>query len=161
MVFIFWIVFITIGNCTTASLTRFHSGLENSLDFLTCVLGIPFVHDIQEWGKIIICRSCTVNTIVNCNETDIFLWKQNFRIITNFQIVSTQSAHILHTNSINQSSFHICNQFLEARTVKCNTTIAIISIMPDILQSLCLCIFFQIILLVCDTVGFSLQFIIL
>lgn len=94
MVFIFWIMLIPIRNCTTASLARFHSGLKNSFDFLACVLCIPFIHDIQKWCKIIIRWCCTVNTVVDCNETDIFLWKQYFCIISDFQIISSQSAHI-------------------------------------------------------------------
>ena len=152
MVFIFWIMLIPIRNCTTASLARFHSGLKNSFDFLACVLCIPFIHDIQKWCKIIIRWCCTVNTIVDCNETDIFLWKQYFCIISDFQIISSQSAHILYTNGINQSCFHISNHFLKSRTVKGNSAESIICIVPDIRQSLCLCIFFQIILLIRDTV---------
>ena len=90
MVFIFWIMLIPIRNCTTASLARFHSGLKNSFDFLACVLCIPFIHDIQKWCKIIIRWCCTVNTVVDCNET-VFLY--NIRLSDNFFPVGSYPLH--------------------------------------------------------------------
>lgn len=46
------------------------------------------LHNIQKRSKVIIRSVVTVNTVVNCKETDIFLWKQNFRIEPDLQIIS-------------------------------------------------------------------------
>ena len=43
---------------------------------------------LQKRSKIIIRSVVTVNTVVDCKKTDIFLWKQNFRIKPYLQIIS-------------------------------------------------------------------------
>ena len=47
------------------------------------------LHYIQKWGKVIIRSIITVNAVVYCKKTDIFLWEQNFRIKADLQIVSS------------------------------------------------------------------------
>ena len=74
---------IPIRDRTATTLSVFHTGIEYSLDFVACVFGIPFVHNIQKRSKVIIRSVVTVNTVVNCKETDIFLWKQNFFTLAN------------------------------------------------------------------------------
>ena len=46
------------------------------------------LHNIQKRGKVIIRSIVAVDTVVYCKKTDIFLWKQNFRIKADLQIVS-------------------------------------------------------------------------
>ena len=36
------------------------------------------LHDIQKWCKIIICRIGTVDSVIYCNKTDIFLREHHF-----------------------------------------------------------------------------------
>ena len=76
------------------------------------------LHNIQKRSKVIIRSVVTVNTVVNCKETDIFLWKQNFRIKTYLQIISPQSAHILNNQGFYISCFNFFYQRLKARAIE-------------------------------------------
>ena len=73
-------------------------GLESGTDFTAGVSGVVFVHDIQKWCKIIICRIGTVNSVIYCNKTDIFLREHHFTIID-------KSTKRIGTVGINPSDF--------------------------------------------------------
>ena len=47
------------------------------------------LHYIQKRGKVIIRSIVAVDTVIYRKKTDIFLWKQNFRIKADLQIVSS------------------------------------------------------------------------
>ena len=51
------------------------TSVKYSLDFVACVFCIPLIHNIQERSKVIIRSIITINTVVYCKETKIFLWK--------------------------------------------------------------------------------------
>lgn len=60
---------------TATTLSIFHTSVKYSLDFVACVFCIPLIHNIQERSKVIIRSIITINTVVYCKETNIFLWK--------------------------------------------------------------------------------------
>lgn len=63
--------------------------LSKKREVTECLSSVMDVlHNIQKRSKVIIRSVVTVNTVVNCKETDIFLWKQNFRIEPDLQIIS-------------------------------------------------------------------------
>ena len=76
------------------------------------------LHDIQKWCKIIICRIGTVNSVIDCNKTDIFLRKHHFSIETYLQIVSAKSGHIFDDHCSHPASFNLCQQRIECRSVE-------------------------------------------
>ena len=51
------------------------------------------LHDVSERGKIIV-PSGSINAIIDSNETDTLL-SQNFHDLTDFQIITPQTAHVL------------------------------------------------------------------
>ena len=58
-------------------------------EIITCLSRMGDVlHYIQKRGKIIIRSIVAVDTVIYRKKTDIFLWKQNFRIKADLQIVS-------------------------------------------------------------------------
>ena len=90
MIFIFRVSLIAVWNCSATTLAVLHSCFEHSSDFVTCILGIPFIHDVHKRCEIIICRVCTVNSVIDGNETDTLIRKKHFRIEADFQIVTTE-----------------------------------------------------------------------
>ena len=137
-----------IRDRTATTLSVFHTGIEYSLDFVACVFGIPFVHNIQKRSKVIIRSVVTVNTVVNCKETDIFLWKQNFRIKTYLQIISPQSAHILNNQGFYISCFNFFYQRLKARAIEIYTRKSVIGKMANVLKTIPTGIIFEVFLLI-------------
>ena len=90
----------------------------------------------------------TVNTVVNCKETDIFLWKQNFRIKTYLQIISPQSAHILNNQGFYISCFNFFYQRLKARAIEIYTRKSVIGKMANVLKTIPTGIIFEVFLLI-------------
>ncbi|WP_207735205.1 hypothetical protein, partial [Flavonifractor plautii] len=73
--------------------------LHNKILFAKSALfGVPFVHYIQKWGKVIVRSIIAVDTVIYRKETDIFLRKQNFTIID-------KSTKRIGTVGINPSDF--------------------------------------------------------
>ena len=63
---------ITVGNTAAAPFAILHPRFENGTDFVTGVLGIPLVHNVQERRKIIVCWICTIYIIIDGNEPNTF-----------------------------------------------------------------------------------------
>lgn len=64
--------------------------LSKKREVTECLSSVMDVlHYIQKWGKVIIRSIITVNAVVYCKKTDIFLCEQNFRIKADLQIVSS------------------------------------------------------------------------
>lgn len=106
------------------------------------------LHNIQKRSKVIIRSVVTVNTVVNCKETDIFLWKQNFRIKTYLQIISPQSAHILNNQGFYISCFNFFYQRLKARAIEIYTRKSVIGKMANVLKTIPTGIIFEVFLLI-------------
>ena len=58
---------IAKGNCPTALKSFLHPCVKDGPDLATGVLGIPFIHDVQEWREIIASRSGTVDVVIDCD----------------------------------------------------------------------------------------------
>lgn len=59
-----------------------------------------------------------VHAIMNGDETNIIAWENQFRVLSDLQIVSTEAAHILDDEVFNQSLFHKGKCFLDAGTIE-------------------------------------------
>ena len=78
---------LTAGTTKTAIDTAKPSEKGEIITYLSRMGDV--LHYIQKWGKVIIRSIITVNAVVYCKKTDIFLWEQNFRIKADLQIVSS------------------------------------------------------------------------
>ena len=77
---------LTAGTTKTAIDTAKPSEKGEIITYLSRMGDV--LHNIQKRSKIIIRSVVTVNAVVDCKETDIFLRKQNFRIKPDLQIIS-------------------------------------------------------------------------
>ena len=79
------------------------------------------VDDIEKRGKIAVLLVCTVNTIVDSNKPHTFLHKQDFRIKTDFQIITPQTGHILDYQHRYFAVLYLLNEFVPTWTVEVRT----------------------------------------
>ena len=108
--------------------------------FFTGIFGIEVIEQIAERCEIIVTLG-TVHTVMNGDETNIIAWKNQFRVLSYLQIVSTEAAHILDDEGFNQSLFHKGKCFLDAGTIEVRPGITIIHENPDVDEPVFLCVF--------------------
>ena len=77
---------LTAGTTKTAIDTAKPSEKGEIITYLSRMGDV--LHNIQKRSKVIIRSIVAVNAVIDCKKTDIFLWKQNFRIKADLQIVS-------------------------------------------------------------------------
>ena len=121
---------------------------------------VPLVHDVNEWGEIIVVWIGTVNVAVNSNKPDSLLWKEHLGVKPYFQIIPPQAAHILHNQGSDPVFFNIRQQRLKTWTLEIGSGVSVVGVMAEIAVTVVLCIILEIFLLVQDAVAFALQFIV-
>ena len=151
---------VAIRDRAAASHSVFHSGLEDCLDFVAGVLGVPLVHDVQERREVIVLWGSTVHIVVDGYEPNTLLREKDFCVVANLQVVSTKTTEILYHKGLHSSGFDFFQQGGKTGTIKVRAGIAVIIKVPDISQPMLTGIFFKIFLLVLDGVRFSSLFII-
>ena len=60
-----------------------------------------------------------INIVGQCNKSDIVHWKDIIHILTDSDIVSSETAHVLADDKIDLSVFGILEQTLDARSLEC------------------------------------------
>lgn len=109
---------ITVGNTAAAPFAILHPRFENGTDFIAGILGVPLVHDVQERSKVIVRGIGTVNIVVDSDEPNTLGRKLNFCVKSNFQIIASETAHVLYNDSCNVPGFNFGNHGLEAGTIE-------------------------------------------
>ena len=87
---------VAIRDRAAASHSVFHSGLEDCLDFVAGVLGVPLVHDVQERREVIVLRGSTVHIVVDGDKPDALFRENDFGVVADLQVVSTKTTEILY-----------------------------------------------------------------
>lgn len=87
---------LTAGTTKTAIDTAKPSEKGEIITYLSRMGDV--LDDISEWGEIIIRCAVRIDTIIDCNEANIQLRESDFRIHSNFQVVSAKPRHILNND---------------------------------------------------------------
>lgn len=82
---------VAVGNTAGATLSVPHTGVKDSLDFVTGVFGVKLVHDIEERSKVVVSGVIAVNAVIDSDEAHILLGEKDFRIESDFQIIPTKT----------------------------------------------------------------------
>ncbi|TCL44027.1 hypothetical protein EDD78_10364 [Harryflintia acetispora] len=85
--------------------------------FFTCIFCVKIIEQIAEWGKIIIAFGA-VHAVIDCDIAHITLYEKDFRIVTDFQIVTPQARHIFDYDCSHISGFNLCYHAVKIRAVK-------------------------------------------
>lgn len=120
---------VAIGDKAGQVLAAHALGLEYRLDFAARVTGVKLVHDIQEWGHVIV-PFVGVNIVVNGNQPHSPLAK-NFHYLTDFQIVTSETAHVLDDDCLHAAVLDFLHHRHEAGPVKASAGNAVISEMLE------------------------------
>ena len=120
--------------------------LECGLDFLAGITGVPLVHNVAERDKIIVSLRA-VHSIIDSDKANAFL-TQDFQNLTDFQIITPQTAHILHHNALHIFGFDFFHHREEAGAVKTGAGNAIVRKVGGVRQSMTDSVFFEQLLLV-------------
>ena len=84
-----------------------------------------------------------VHAAVHGDETDIVFGKKHFRVETDFQIVSADTAHILGDDDTNLIVLDQLNHSFPIGSVEVGTGITIVDEKLDVSETLFLCVFFE------------------
>lgn len=144
----------------TQRLTRFALGLEHRSDLLAGVLGVPFVDDIEERGKIAVLLIGTVYAVVDGDEADISAGQNYLGVVTHLEVISAQSAHVLDNDSANLTLVHKGHQALPIRAVKVGSGVAIVHEEHGVAETVAISVLLQNGFLVDNGVAVTLQLII-
>ena len=101
-----------------ASHSVFHSGLEDCLDFVAGVLGVPLVHDIQERREVIILWVALSTLLLMAMNRTPFFGKKNLCVVANLQIISAKTTEILYHKGLHSSGFDFFQQGGKTGTIK-------------------------------------------
>jgi len=134
-------------------LAGFPFGFEHSSDFLAGVLGVPFVDDVEERGEVAVLLIGAVNAVVDSDEANACLREHDLGIVPDFQIIPTQSRHILDDDCSHHARFHIRNHSIEDRSVEGGTADTIIHLEAEVTKTIVLGVLLQNCFLVDNTVA--------
>ena len=107
-----------------------------SANLFAGVLCIPFVDDVPKRREVIVYCAVRVYTVVDGNEANVQIRKADFRIHTDFQIVTTEPRHILHNDHVDAPGFNIRKHFLKARAVEVRSGITVIFVDFEVRNSM-------------------------
>ena len=124
-------------------------------DFFGNIGSIHFSENTLK-SKQIVVFFCRIVVICYADYFYIIHGKYKFHILTDKNIVSSETAHILDNNGSDQPIFNIFKHTLKVRSVEICTAVSVISITAKISVSAIFCIFFQQLTLMCDTCIFFL-----
>lgn len=124
--FIRWVFDITVRQISAKRLARLSLGFEHSSDFTAGVLGIKFVENIDERRHVVLHLVVAVHAIIDGNKTDVGIGKNHLRVHPDFQVITTEAAHVLHNNGAYLALIHQRHQAVPVRPVERGAAVAII-----------------------------------
>ena len=158
-----WIVgvfHVAVGRVGGQILASFAFLPHNVTDFLTAVLDVKFVDDIQKRRKIVVLLIGAVHTAVYGDETDIVFGEKHLGIDANLQIVSTDTAHIFGEDDTNFIILHQFDHALPIGSIKVCTGVPVIHKKLDIFETLFFSVPIENRLLIDNAVAIACQFIV-
>ena len=129
-------------------------GLESGTDFTACVSGVIFVHDVAERGKIIV-PSGTIHAVIDGDKAHATL-TQDFHNLTDFQIVTPQTAHVLDTEVFHIPGFNLFHHSQKSGTVKASSADTIVREVGRVWKVILCGVVLQQLLLVGDGIALAL-----
>lgn len=149
---------LTAGTTKTAIDTAKPSEKGEIITYLSRMGDV--LDDIQERSKIVVLLIGAVHTAVYGDETDIMFWKKHFRVKTDFQIVSSDTAHILCNDNADLVVLYQFNHAVPIWAVEVSTGVTIVHEKLDVSETLFFCVFLENRLLIDNAVALSCEFII-
>lgn len=127
---------IAVRDRAAAPHSFLHPGLEYRLDLVAGVLGVPLVHDVQERREVVVGGLCAVHAVVDGNEADALLGKNDLGVVAHLQIVPPEPAQVFDNQGGHMARFNLAQKGVEAGAVEVGAGVAIVPKVPDVPQSM-------------------------
>ena len=102
-------------------LAGFSFQLQGCPHLFAAILDIELIDDIQERSELIVLLIGAVHTAVDSNKPDIVLRECDLGIHSDFQIITTDAAHVLRNDRTDLSLFHQHHHTLPVGSLKVHT----------------------------------------
>ena len=102
--------------------------LDCRLHLFADVFRVPFVHYVSERREVVIRLYFAVHVVVDRDKLHVVFRENNFRIVADFEIVSTETGHILDDHSFNKPCFDSFHHSLKIRSIKVCSRISVVHI---------------------------------
>ena len=132
---------LTAGTTKTAIDTAKPSEKGEIITYLSRMGDV--LDDIQERSKIIVLLIGAVHTAVHGDETDIMFGEKHFRVKTDFQIVSSDTAHILCNDNTDLVVLYQFDHAVPIGAVEVSTGVTIVHKKLDVSETLFFCVFLE------------------
>lgn len=151
---------VAIRRIGTQRFAGFTLCLEHRTDFLTGVLGVPFVDDIKKRSKIAVLLIGAVHAVVDGNESNICAGQHHLGVVTYLEVVSAQSAHVLYDDRTDLALVHKSHKALPIRAVEIGAAVAIVNKIQGVSEAIVISEFLEDSLLIQYGIAIPLQFIV-
>ena len=146
---------VAVGGVRRKMLSRISDNLLSSLDLAAAISQIPLVHYVQEGGKLTADLVVAVHPIGNSNEADVSLSEIDLGVITDFKVITTDTAHILRDNHTDLTRFDVLNQTFPIGSVEAAAAVTVIGVLGDVSVAVLFSIGFEHFLLIHDGIAIA------
>lgn len=116
--------------------------------------------DVQERSKIVVLLVGAVHTAVDSDEADIVFGEKHFRVKTDFQIISADTAHVFGNENTYLVVLHHADHALPIGSVEVSPGVAIVHEKLDIAETLFFSVSFENSLSIYNAVAITSKFIV-
>lgn len=138
--FVFRVFHISVWRIRTQWLAGLPLCLKHCAYLAACVFGIKFVKNIDERGHVVFSLVCTIYTVVDSNETNVGIGKHHFRVHTDLQIITSQTAHILYNDRADSALIYQSHEPIPIRPVKGSAAVTIVHKQECVAETVVICV---------------------
>ena len=152
MVFVFRVFPVAIDSTVGGRLAGFSLDPDGGFLLAAQVAQIPFVHDVEEGGKLVAVLVIAVHAVGDGDKVNAVLPEEFLRVKPGLQIVTPRPAHILDDHMGNLARLNICDELLPCRTLEIAAAPAVVGIVTAVGVAPLLGIAFEVFFLIHDGV---------
>lgn len=101
-----------------------------------------------------------VDAVVDGDKTDVRTGKEHFRVVSDFEVVSAETAHVFDDDCADAAFFCKRNEALPVRAVEVRATVPVINEKLRVAEPVVVSVLLEYGFLILDTVAVALQFIV-
>ena len=131
---------VAIGRSDRDSFPGHSFVAEHRPQLFAGVLCVPLVHNVAEWGEVVVRLVFTVHAVIDRYKTDAQLRETDFRVKPYFQVVAAEPGHILDDHHTHQSGLNIGQHFLKPRPLEIRPGVSVILINLVVGDTMLFCI---------------------
>ena len=153
MVFVFRVFPVAIDSAVGGRLAGFPFDTNGGFLLAAQVAQIPFIHDVEEGGKLVAVLVVAVHAVGNSDKVNAVLPEEYLRVKSGLQIVTPRPAHILDDHMGDFACLNICDELLPCRALEITAAPAVVRIVSAVGVAFLLGIAFEVFFLIHDGIA--------